>query len=194
MSDTNEGAVPVNTLTRRQAIAATALVLGGLAARPLDAWPATANGVFQDAERIHHEPVFKATPRRVYTALTDAKQFDQVERLSAAVRSGAPLGSKPTEISGEEGGKFTLFGGHIYGRHIELVPGARIVQAWRVSNWNPGVYSLAQFELIAQGGDTRIIFDHTGFPGAQGAHLAEGWNGNYWEPLTKYLALHPAGN
>jgi activator of HSP90 ATPase len=71
---------------------------------------------------------------------------------------------------------------------VELVPNERLVQAWRVANWNPGVYSIAKFALAEQGTATKLIFDHTGFPDGQGQHLAEGWKTNYWEPLTKYLA------
>jgi activator of HSP90 ATPase len=85
------------------------------------------------------------------------------------------------------GGAFSLFGGHILGRQIELVPNQRIVQAWRTADWKPGVYSIAKFELAEEGSETRIVFDHTGFPAGQAAHLAEGWVGNYWAPLTKYL-------
>jgi activator of HSP90 ATPase len=67
-------------------------------------------------------------------------------------------------MSREVGGAFSIFRGHILGRHIELVPNERIVQAWRVANWNPGVYSIAKFELVEQGSGTKIVFDHTGFP------------------------------
>ena len=98
------------------------------------------------------------------------------------------LGNKPTEISREVDGAFTLFGGHIMGRHLELVPNERIVQAWRVVDWTPGVYSIVKFELTAQGSGTKLIFDHTGFPEGKGQHLAEGWKGHYWDPLEKYLA------
>jgi activator of HSP90 ATPase len=56
-------------------------------------------------------------------------------------------GGKPTEISREAGGTFALFGGYITGRHVELVPNERIVQAWRAGGWDPGVYSIAKFEL-----------------------------------------------
>jgi activator of HSP90 ATPase len=49
------------------------------------------------------------------------------------------------------GGAFTLFGGYITGRHVELVPNDRIVQAWRTGGWAPGVYSIAKFELVEQG-------------------------------------------
>jgi activator of HSP90 ATPase len=97
------------------------------------------------------------------------------------------LANKPAEINREPGGSFTLFGAYIVGRQIELVPNQRIVQAWRVMNWDPGVYSIASFELTEHGSGTRLVFDHTGFPAGDGESLAEGWKGHYWESLAKYL-------
>ena len=94
----------------------------------------------------------------------------------------------PAEISGEVGGAFTCFGGHIVGRHVELVPNQRIVQAWRVVTWDAGVYSIAKFEFNEQGSATRLVFDHRGFPTGKAEHLADGWKANYWEPMRKYLA------
>ncbi len=133
--------------------------------------------------------MFRASPARVFEALTGTKPFDAVVHLSAAMASGMSLGKQPTSISRVAGGPFTLFGGYISGRQVELVPNQRIVEAWRVGSWDPGSYSIARFELSAQGSDsTRLVFDHTGFPEGQGAHLAEGWRTNYWEPLAKYLA------
>jgi activator of HSP90 ATPase len=44
--------------------------------------------------------------------------------------SSISLEKAPTQISREVGGAFSLFGGIIVGRHIELVPNERIVQAW----------------------------------------------------------------
>ena len=144
--------------------------------------------ISRTAEAIHQEVIFKASRSRIYEALTDTTQFDKVSRLSAAMQSGMASGSKPTEISREPGGVFTLFGGHIVGRQIELVPNDRIVQAWRVVDWDPGVYSIAKFELTVQGSGTKLVFDHTAFPPGRGQHLADGWKMNYWEPLEKYLA------
>jgi activator of HSP90 ATPase len=95
---------------------------------------------------------------------------------------------KPTEISREEGGAFTLFGGYIFGRHIELVPNELIVQAWRVGNWDRGVYSIVRFELTSTTGGTKLTFDQTGFPQGDAEHLAEGWQAHYWEPMRKVLA------
>jgi uncharacterized protein YndB with AHSA1/START domain len=124
---------------------------------------------------IHQEVVFTASPERVYAALTDDKQF-------SALSGGAPA-----EISREAGGAFSCFGGQIVGRNVELVPGRRIVQAWRAGNWAEGVYSVAKFELKGEAGGTRLVFDHAGFPEAEGGHLESGWPMMYWEPLKKYL-------
>ena len=140
------------------------------------------------AESIHQEVVLKASRKRVYGALTETKQFDKVVQLSAVMQTGVSLGNKATDISREVGGAFILFGGHIVGRHIELVPHERIVQAWRVGDWEPGLYSIARFELKEEGSETKLVFDHTGFPNGKGEHLAAGWRANYWEPLAQYLA------
>lgn len=140
------------------------------------------------AESIHQEVAFKASPKRIYDALTDTKQFDKVVLLSAAMKSGMITAKVPTQVSSEVGGAFSIFGGHIVGRQIELVPGQRIVQAWRVVDWSPGVYSIAHFELAADGSGAKLVFDHTGFPVGGAAHYAEGWRVNYWEPIEKSLA------
>lgn len=174
--------------TRRQVIVDAALVLGGLGLASVEASGGTTEEISHAAESIHDETVLKATRKRVYEALTDAKQFHQVTQLSAAVKSGMAPGNVPAEIRNEAGGAFSLFGGYISGRNIELVPNERIVQAWRAGSWGPGIYSIARFELVEQGAETKIVFDHTGFPKGEAEHLAEGWRINYWEPLTKFLA------
>ena len=139
------------------------------------------------ADAIHQEVNFSVARKRIYEALLDTKQFDDMMRLIPSMQT-ANLGNSPTQISRELGGSFTLFRGHIIGRHVEFVPNQRIVQAWRVVDWDPGVYSIAKFELYEQGSGTRLVFDHTGFPVGLAKHLADGWKEHYWEPLQKYLA------
>ena len=150
--------------TRRTAIAV------GLGAFQLKAQPVVA------AKSIHQEEDFPAKPQRIYDALLDSKQFTAFSGGSAAV------------IDPKVGGTCSLFGGHIVARNLELVPGIRIVQAWRVVTWPEGIYSIARFELQARGTGTRLIFDHTGFPPGLAEHLESGWRENYWQALRKYLA------
>jgi activator of HSP90 ATPase len=187
MSDRNNLAAPANGPSRRQLFAGFAVTLGGLALGSAKVWAEAEGEISRTAEAIHQEPVFKASRKRVYEALTDTEQFDKVIQLSGAMKS-MQLGSKPTEISREVGGAFTLFGGYVTGRHVELMPGQRIVQAWRAGRWDPGVYSIAKFELVEQGSGTKIVFDHAGFPKGDAEHLASGWKAHYWEPIEKLLA------
>jgi activator of HSP90 ATPase len=123
---------------------------------------------------IHQEIDFTASPHRVYEALLDAKQF-------------TAFSGRPAEINHAVGGAFSLFDGHIVGRNLELIPNQRIVQAWRAADWPEGAYSIARFELKAQGSGTHLVFDHIGFPEGLRDHLAEGWEGHYWALLKKYL-------
>jgi activator of HSP90 ATPase len=188
MSSRTNQKVPANELTRRKAIAGLALAIGGLV---IGSTPAQAGSVKEETshseESIHQEASFRASRKRVYEALTDTQQFDKVTRLSDDMKSMGP-GGTPTEISNKVGGTFVIFRGHILGRQIELVPNERIVQAWRVEGWAPGLYSIARFEIKEEGSGSLIVFDHTGFPKGLVDHLAAGWKSHYWEPLEKFLA------
>lgn len=185
MNAQNRLETDANMLTRRWLVK-FATATGGAALSLASGWAEGDDGISRTAEAIHQEPVFRASRKRIYEALIDAKQFHKVIQFSAAMRSMA-LGNSPTEISDKAGGAFTLFGGHIVGRQLELVPSERIVQAWRVVDWGPGVYSIVKFELTKRDSGTRILFDHTGFPKGAAQHLATGWTENYWEPLRSYL-------
>jgi activator of HSP90 ATPase len=123
---------------------------------------------------IHQEITFAAAPARVYKALVDSKEF--------AALTGAPASG-----DGAEGGAFSGFGGHITGRHVELVPERRVVQAWRAKTWPEGLYSIVRFELHVEGKGTRLVFDHEGFPEDAKEHLAQGWQANYWENIAKHV-------
>lgn len=168
--------------TRRRLLASA-----GLAAIPLPAFAAAGDSISRAAESIHQERVFRASRNRIYDALTDVRHFAKIVELSGAMQS-MPPGTKAAEISREVGGAFTIFGGHIVGRQVELVPNQRIVQAWRVVDWKPGEYSIARFDLTGQGAQTKLVFDHQGFPQGTAEHLASGWEEHYWEPLRKFLA------
>jgi activator of HSP90 ATPase len=177
-----------NIPTRRQLIAGVTFGLGSLAFASAGTFAQATPEISHTEDAIHQEPVFKASRKRVYDALTEAKQFQKVTLLSAAVQSGMAKGNIPAEMTAEPGGPFKFFNGFIVGRNLELVPNERLVQAWRVAYWPAGAWSLTKFVLVEQGSDTKIIFDHTGFPKGDAEHLLEGWNGNYWEPLAKFLA------
>jgi activator of HSP90 ATPase len=134
-----------------------------------DAWAAP-----KTSATIHQEDDFPTAPHRVYAALLDEKQF--------AAMSGAPA-----KLGSNEGDAFSLFGGAIVGRNLELVPDRRVVQAWRDAAWTPGLYSIARFQLSAVGRGTHLVFDQGGYPLSDYASLVSGWHSHYWEPMKKYF-------
>ena len=169
-----------HTPTRRQLLSGMAVGLATLATTRSLFASSAAQTVPSKPESdhrtaLHQEIAIKARPQRIYEALLNSKQF--------AMFSGLPA-----EIDPKVGGAFSMFGGQIVGRNIELVPDQRIVQAWRPAHWDPGVYSMAKFDLKANDSGTTITLDHTGFPEGDFASLDSGWFSHYWEPLKKFVA------
>jgi activator of HSP90 ATPase len=171
----------VHQITRRRAVGAAAAALAfpatgfhALAQQPvMEEKPATGPNATRTS--LHQEIALNATPDRIFNVLMDQKQF-------------AAFTGMPATIDPSAGGKFTTFGGLVEGRNVELIPGQRIVQAWRPTSWDPGVYSVVHFELKAANGGTTLVLDHTGFPEGDFDHLDPGWYLRYWDPFKKYLA------
>lgn len=125
---------------------------------------------------LHQEIDYKSPPQRIYEVILSSKDFTS-------------FSGYPADIDPKVGGAFSMFGGLVLGRNVELIPNQRIVQAWRLSQEFPeGVYSLVKFELKPEGSGTKIVLDHTGFPEGHFNHLDVGWHSHYWEPLRKFLA------
>src|SRR5215467_13413238 len=99
LNDSNNVQIPANT-TRRQMLIGAASVFGCLGVGSADSWAAgTANDISSACEVISQTVVFKVSPKRVYEALTDAKQFEKVVKLSAAVQSGMVPAGEPVQVS-----------------------------------------------------------------------------------------------
>jgi activator of HSP90 ATPase len=188
MNDFPNDLAPPGAPTRRQLIASAAIAMGGVALGSRNALAQGGDEISHAAESIHQESVISASRKRVYAALTEARQFNEVTKIAAATDPAISVEHAPTVISADVGGAFSLFGGIIVGRHLELVPDTRLVQAWRVTYWARGLYSIVRFDLVDKGAGTKIVFDHVGFPKGDAASLASGWKAHYWEPLAKYLA------
>lgn len=124
---------------------------------------------------IRQQVLLPAAPKKVYAALMEEKQH-------AAFTEGA------AKISKKVGGAFSCYDGYITGLNVELVPGQRIVQAWRSQDWPAGTFSLVTFALkAAAGGKTKLTFTHLGVPASDYKDKSEGWRTYYWAPLKKFL-------
>ena len=128
---------------------------------------------------IHQEVTIDANPAAVYGVLTSSENFTRM------------TGGKKADISAEAGGAVSMFESGISGRNVELVPGKRVVQAWRSNAWPEGVYSIVRFELTAHGTGTKLVFDQSGHPDDAEKMLADGWHENYWRPMNAMLTGKP---
>ncbi len=127
------------------------------------------------AEQLHLTTLIAATPRKVYEAwLNPARHAEFTEsRATGGMKEGDP---------------FTAWDGYIEGTHLELVPGRRIVQTWRTSDFPAGSQdSRLEILFAAEAGKTRLTLLHTDIPDGQAEQYRQGWVDFYFAPLKKYL-------
>ena len=117
---------------------------------------------------------FRASPNEVYEMLMDSGKH----------RS---LSGMPAKISKKVGGRFTAWGSHITGLNLALLPGRKIVQAWRATGWWPDHYSIAIFDIKKIRGGSRLEFTQIGIPPHRYSGHYRGWIEAYWTPMKEIL-------
>ena len=124
---------------------------------------------------IHQQAMIPAGPDQVYAVLADA---DALSALSG-------LRGRPGRSAGED---FSAFDGNVTGRQIEMVPGTRIVQAWRFPSFPDGVYTIVHLTLTEVSGGTLLTLDQYGEPEDWHDHINTNWPTFYFTPLTNHFA------
>jgi activator of HSP90 ATPase len=127
---------------------------------------------------IRQSVIFKASAEAVYEALMDSKKH-------------ARFTGSSVKMSRRVGGKFSIYGGDIQGVNLELIPGRKIVQSWRYSNWPEGHYSKATFSLReAPPAGIRLTFTQSGVPEEFYDDISQGWRDYYWGPMQELFEKH----
>ncbi|MCH8870199.1 MAG: SRPBCC domain-containing protein [Chloroflexi bacterium] len=123
---------------------------------------------------VDHSLKLAGSPHQVYELLMDSEKHS------------AFTGGK-AEISREVGGDFTIMGGGLGGKNLELVRDKKIVQSWRSGDWPEGHYSTVTFLLEEENGETRLSFVQAGVPASAYESINDGWRTYYWGPMSKAL-------
>ncbi len=125
---------------------------------------------------IKHRVKFNAPPATVYDLLADSKKHSAV------------TGRKAT-ISRKIGGTFSVSGNDVSGINVDLVPGKRIVQAWRHRRFPEGIFSMAAVTLTSTtDGGTELVLTHRGVPKDLIPETELAWREQYWSRIKAYLA------
>lgn len=123
---------------------------------------------------VDHSLKLAGSPHQVYELLMDSEKHS------------AFTGGK-AEISREVGGDFTIMGGGLGGKNLELVRDKKIVQSWRSGDWPEGHYSTVTFLLEEENGETQLSFVQAGVPASAYESINDGWRTYYWGPMSKAL-------
>ena len=124
----------------------------------------------RDTTTIRQTVTFNAAPFDVYETILDSRKHEA-------------LSGEKAVISREVGGAFTALGDHIAGFNLTVVPGQKIVQAWRARDWWPDHYSIATFALREVDGGTELRFTQIGVPPHRFEGHSAGWIEAYWRPM-----------
>jgi uncharacterized protein YndB with AHSA1/START domain len=116
-----------------------------------------------------------ATPQEVYEAWLDSVGHSEMTGGEA-------------NMSDRVGAEVSAWDGYIRGRNLELVPGERIVQSWRTSEFGDE-HEDSTITVVLQGlGDgTLLTLEHSNVPDEQRSYEEEGWQSNYFEPMAAYF-------
>lgn len=94
-------------------------------------------------------------------------------------------GGGPAKMKAEEGFKFSLWGGDIYGTNTKVVSGEILEQDWYEGDWPEP--SKVRFALSKIGNKTKIELLHKNVPDENAEDIKDGWTRYYLGPLKEYL-------
>lgn len=126
-------------------------------------------------ESIQVSARFPVTPDQLFRAWLDSREHT---RFTGGV----------AHIDPSVGGRFSAWDDYITGRTLEIVPGRKVVQAWRTVEFPvdaPDSRLEARFE--AEKGGTRLVLVHSDIPEGHGDRYEEGWVDSYFEPMQRYF-------
>ena len=120
--------------------------------------------------------VIPASPQTVYDAWLDSRGHSQMTGGEA-------------KISAEVGSHYRAWDGYISGENVELVPGKRIVQSWRTTQFTEkDPDSKIVVTLAADKEGTRLTLEHINVPDRQTSYEKGGWQDHYFTPMQEYFA------
>ena len=108
-----------------------------------------------ELESLTVSALLPATPERIYQAWLDAAEHSAFTGGAATVEPGI-------------GGRHTAWDGYITGKTVELIPGRRIVQSWRTTEFaGDDPDSTITVELKPAKTGTQLTLTHSGVPDGQ---------------------------
>ncbi|MGZ3884226.1 MAG: SRPBCC domain-containing protein [Bacteroidia bacterium] len=85
-------------------------------------------------------------------------------------------------------GKFSAWDGYISGKNLELVPGKKIVQSWRTSEFaDDAPDSILELSLEEKNKKTTLTLYHHGLQKGDAKKYTDGWEDFYFTPMKAHF-------
>jgi uncharacterized protein YndB with AHSA1/START domain len=92
------------------------------------------------------------------------------------------------KTSAKMGGNHTAWDGYIEGKNLELVPGKKIVQSWRTSEFAENAPdSVLELNLEEKAGTTTLHLHHHHLQKGDAKKYKQGWKDHYFAPMKEYF-------
>jgi uncharacterized protein YndB with AHSA1/START domain len=116
-----------------------------------------------------------ASPEEIYQAWLDSIGHSEM------------TGGEAT-MSDEVGAEVSAWDGYISGRNLELIPGERIVQSWRTTEFGDEEEDAVITIVLQEIEDgTLLTLEHSNVPDEHKRYEQGGWQSNYFEPMVAYF-------
>lgn len=118
----------------------------------------------------------KAEPEDVFTALTNPFTIE--------------LWSGETAVmSAEAGAEFSIWGGDIVGKNLEVIENQKLVQQWYFEGEDDVEASIVTIKIWDKKGKSSIELLHTNIPDDAYDNIVEGWNEAYLGAIKLLLEI-----
>lgn len=119
---------------------------------------------------------FPASARQVYDTWLDSAGHSEMT-------GGAAI------MSDVIGAEVSAWDGYINGRNLDLIPGERIVQSWRTTEFTERHEdSTITVTLQDMRDGSLLTLVHSNVPDDQTSYEESGWQSHYFEPMQSYFA------
>ena len=117
-----------------------------------------------------------ASPQEIYEAWLDSVTHSEMTGGEAS-------------MSDEIGAEVSAHDGYITGRNLELVPGERIVQSWRTTEFGDA-HEDSVITVMLEDTDEGALLTlvHSNVPDEQTSYERGGWQDYYFEPMKAYFS------
>eukprot|EP01137_Pigoraptor_chileana_P033286 Opistho-2@23934 len=137
---------------------------------PAKTAPVKAPAAPKETKTITMTEEFKASADDLYQTLVNPQRVQAFTQASVVLDASV-------------NGNFMLFGGNVTGKFTELVPGKKICQTWRFSDWPKDHHSQVTIEFVQGEADTKLTLTQTGVPASDYERTERGWHSHYWNKI-----------